>query len=82
VYYMGRTHETVRRDEYYELRFALPFVSKEQIILTRSGDELIIHIGNWKRNLILPRALVGLEVEGATYEGDVLVVRFEGGQSE
>ncbi len=82
VYYVGRTHETVRRDEYYELRFALPFVSKEQIILTRSGDELIIHIGNWKRNLILPRALVGLEVEGATYEGDVLVVRFEGGQSE
>ena len=79
VYYVGRTYETVREDGHYELRIPLPFVSKEQIILTRSGDELSVHIGNWKRSLILPRALMGLEVEGAIYEGDVLVVRFERG---
>jgi len=56
------------------LSILLPFVEKGDIHLTRSGDELIVHIGNRKRNIILPRALVNLNVLGARYKEDMLVV--------
>jgi len=40
-------------------------------------DELIVHIGNWKRNIALPRILAGLPVSGARYEEQQLVVSFK-----
>jgi len=59
----------------YVLGLKLPFVSKEDVQLTRSGDELIVHIGNQKRNIVLPRVLVGLDVQTAKMEdGEVQVV--------
>ena len=44
--------------------------------MTRSGDELIVHIGNQKRSLLLPRALAGLDILGATYDDNTLSVSF------
>ena len=41
-----------------------------------SGDELSVHIGNRKRDLILPQALVSLDVLGARYTEDTLAVTF------
>jgi len=58
------------------LSVPLPFVEKQELQLTRSGDELIVHIGNRKRNLILPRVLVGLDVQGARFDEDTLVITF------
>jgi arsenite-transporting ATPase len=58
------------------LSLPLPFMDEGDIDLTRSGDELIVHIGNRKRNIILPRALVSLDVLGARYEKDKLVITF------
>jgi len=53
-------------------------VHKEDIHLTRSsGDELIVRIGNHKRNILLPHALATLEVQRATQEGDWLVITFQ-----
>jgi arsenite-transporting ATPase len=54
----------------------LPFVDKREINLTKVGDELIIKIGNFKRNLILPRAFVFLEPRNARLDGDTLKVSF------
>jgi HSP20-like domain found in ArsA len=36
-------------------------------------------VGGHKRNVILPRALVGLNAGRATFEGDTLKIRFENG---
>ncbi len=80
VYYVGRAREIKKEGETYEMRLPLPFVSKEQIRLTRSADELVVHIGNQKRNLILPRALVGLEVVTARHQDDVLTLVFADGR--
>jgi len=63
VYFVGRTHSVEKKDGRYVLSLLLPFVEKENLQLTRSGDELIVHIGNRKRNLILPRVLVNLDVQ-------------------
>ncbi len=77
VYYVGRAQSVAKDDGGYTLTVPLPFVTREEVELTRSSfDELVVHIGNHKRNLLLPRVLAGLEVSGAKHEGDVLVVSF------
>ena len=76
VFFIGKTHTVEKQDPFYLLCIPLPFVEKEAIQLTRSAEELIVHIGNKKRNIILPRALVSLDVLGARYEEDTLVVKF------
>jgi len=76
IMFRGRTHTVEKANGCYQLNLPLPFVTREDIQLTRSGDELIIHIGNHKRNLILPRALVTLDISEARYQGDTLVVTF------
>jgi len=78
IYYTGNPQEVVKTDGVYQLKLALPFVEKADIKLTRSmADELIVHIGNWKRNIALPRVLAGRPVRGARYQGQHLVVLFE-----
>jgi arsenite-transporting ATPase len=76
IRYRGRTVTTEQTAEGYAMRLRLPFTEKGDIHLRTAGDELIVHVGAQKRNVILPRALVGLETIGAQFEGDTLVVRF------
>jgi len=76
VYFVGQAQRVEKKDGCYRLSLPLPFVGKGDINLTRSGDELIVHIGNRKRNIILPRALAGLDVLGARYVQDRLVMTF------
>jgi arsenite-transporting ATPase len=76
IFYHGQTQTIEKVDDEYRLNLRLPFVTKEKLVLTRSGDELIVHIGNYKRNLILPRVLAGLEVQQAKFEEEALTVVF------
>ncbi|MEJ2556274.1 MAG: TRC40/GET3/ArsA family transport-energizing ATPase [Anaerolineae bacterium] len=76
IMFKGRAHTVQKINGCYELKLPLPFVTRERIQLTRSGDELIIRIGNQKRNLVLPHALAALDVGEARYEGDRLAVTF------
>jgi arsenite-transporting ATPase len=75
-FYHGRTQITEQLNGEYLLKLRLPFASKGDIHLLTAGDELVVHVGSQKRNVILPRALVGLETTGARFEGDSLTVRF------
>jgi arsenite-transporting ATPase len=75
-FYHGKVQEVVREDSAHVLSIALPFVSKGQITLIQSGDELTIRVGAFKRNVILPRLLVGLTAQGAKFEGNRLRIRF------
>ncbi|MCL4835592.1 MAG: ArsA family ATPase [Caldilineaceae bacterium] len=76
-FYSGRPQQIFQQDGQYVLSLALPMVQKEDVKLHRSVvDELIVHIGNWKRNISLPIGLARLEVAGAKYEGDRLNILF------
>ncbi|MGQ9485242.1 MAG: ArsA family ATPase [Desulfosoma sp.] len=55
-----------------------PFVSREEIALTKVGDELIIRMGAFKKNLVLPRAFARLEPEKARLEQETLTITFGG----
>jgi len=76
VHFSGQVQTIRKRGKQYTLSLKLPFARKEEIGLIKHGDELIITIGNFRRDIILPRALAILEVERATLEDGVLVVRF------
>jgi arsenite-transporting ATPase len=76
VMYEGQAHEISREDGRYTLTVNLPFALKKDVSLSQIGDELLIQVGKYKRNLILPRALLGLESEGARLDGDRLIIRF------
>jgi len=77
IFYDGQPQKVFQQDGQYVLSLALPMVEKEEVRLHRSVvDELIIHIGNWKRNISLPTGLARLEIAGAKYEGDRLNILF------
>lgn len=81
LFYTGQAQTVLKTNGSYQLRLPLPFIEKSDIKLTRSmHDELIVHIGNWKRNIALPRVLAGLPVQGARYEERDLVVLFKAPQ--
>ena len=76
-FYVGKPQEIFRQDGYYVLSIPLPLVEREQVQLHRSVfDELVIHIGNWKRNVSLPLGLARLSIDGAEYVEDRLNIRF------
>jgi arsenite-transporting ATPase len=77
LFFRGQAQGVKREDDYYILSIPLPFLAKEDISLTKSGSELIVHAGKYRRNIILPHILIGLEVQGAKFEGDELRIRFE-----
>jgi arsenite-transporting ATPase len=82
-FYVGKPQEVFRQDGYYVLSIPLPLVERERVQLHRSVfDELVIHIGNWKRNVALPLGLARLEVAGAEYVEDRLNIRFALGQND
>jgi arsenite/tail-anchored protein-transporting ATPase len=75
-FYRGRPYSVEREDGGYRLRLELPFTSKDEISLSRKGDELVLQVGGWRRNLVLPRLLLDAPTRGAKMEEQVLTVRF------
>jgi arsenite-transporting ATPase len=67
-----------KENGHYRLTLSLPLASRDAIDLTRKRDELIVRIGNFRHNLLLPNMLAHLPVEGARYENGALVVSFAG----
>jgi arsenite-transporting ATPase len=74
--YRGRPYQVRREDGTFVLALELPFTSREEITLSRSGDELVLQVGTWRRNLVLPRLLLDAPTLGAKMEDRVLKVRF------
>jgi arsenite/tail-anchored protein-transporting ATPase len=76
-FYRGRPYSVIRSDGEYRLKVELPFTTKDQISLSRHADELVIDLGDWRRTLVLPRALIDAPALGAAFEDHVLQIRFE-----
>jgi arsenite-transporting ATPase len=78
TFYAGSPQKIFAQNGNYVLSIPLPMLERDQVNLHRSVvDELIIRIGNWKRNIALPTGLARLEIAGAQYEEDRLNILFE-----
>jgi arsenite-transporting ATPase len=76
VYYQETTLRVSQDGNDFNLELYLPGIPKNQIELSKTGDELNVRIGNHRRNLVLPQALASLQPAGAKMEDDYLKIRF------
>jgi arsenite-transporting ATPase len=61
-----------------QLRLRLPFVTRDQVDLARSGDDLVVTVGSYRRLLTLPASLARLQVSSARVDDEgVLRVSFQ-----
>ena len=78
IFFKQKPYQFARIGGQSVVKLHLPFVTKKEIDLRKIGDELIIKIGNFKKNIVLPRAYAVLEPSRARLEEDHLVIEFGG----
>ena len=76
IYYKENTIRIVQENNQYSLELYLPGIAKDQIQLSKTGDELNVRIGNHRRNMVLPQALAALQPSGAKMEDDYVKIKF------
>jgi len=76
-FYRGRPYQVRTDNGATFLDVALPFTSREEVGLSRDGDELVLQVGSWRRTLVLPRALIDAPTKGAKMNDGVLRIEFQ-----
>lgn len=79
IFYRGHVQTIGQQEGAYVLSLLLPFVTRQDISLTRHGDELVVQVGAYRRNITLPHTLMELELHDAKLENDTLKIRFTKG---
>jgi arsenite-transporting ATPase len=74
--YVGSPQRIEKVGSEYVLALKLPFMEKSDIDLARHDGELSIKVGNYRREVSLPRVLASRPTLGAAMDGDELKVRF------
>jgi arsenite/tail-anchored protein-transporting ATPase len=70
----GETYEMT--EDGYLLSLFLPFLKKDELELHQSGTDVIIKIGNFKRNIPIPNTLRNYSIASAKIEEQVLRIHF------
>jgi arsenite-transporting ATPase len=77
VFYTSqRTQEVQKENGKYLMKLYLPNVEIERLQMNVKGDELLIEVNNFRKNIVLPNILVGKKTEYAKYENGSLSVFF------
>jgi len=77
VFHRGAPQEVIKRGNTYILRLPLPHVELAKVGMLKKADELIVEIGNFKRDVALPTMLIPLEATVARMVDGALEVTFE-----
>jgi arsenite-transporting ATPase len=75
-FYEGTSQRVVKNGAEYVLALKMPFVDRGEVALTRQDGELFVTIGNYRREIALPRVLASRDTIGASIEDGELRVRF------
>lgn len=81
-FYTGTPQKIEKRKDEYLLTLQLPFVAKAEVELFQGNGDLTVRVGGYKRNVILPRTLAGLEAQGAKLRDQALVITFRRKRAE
>jgi len=76
IYYNKPIQWVERKKGGDHLMLRLPFLEKKQLSLLQKDQEMLISIGNFRRNIFLPRALAGRDVYKATLREGILDIEF------
>jgi arsenite-transporting ATPase len=75
-FYEGSSQRVEKREGEYILALKAPFVERGDVELSRQDGELFVTVGNYRREIVLPRVLAGRKTVGAAMEDGELRVRF------
>src|SRR6266480_7805519 len=76
VFHRGPIQEVVHQGDTYILRLPLPHVEMDKVLMTKKGDEMIVEIGNFKRDITLPAVLANQEAKLARFVDNALEIHF------
>ncbi|BCL81387.1 arsenic-transporting ATPase [Ktedonobacteria bacterium brp13] len=76
IFYRGAIQEIVRSGDSYILRLPLPHVEMNKVLMSKKGDEMVIEIGNFKRDITLPAMLASQEATVAKFVNGSLEIHF------
>ena len=76
VFFTGTVQELTKQGDGYVLRLPLPHVELGKVVMTKKGDQLIVEIGNFKRDIALPTVLASQEAVVARMSNGALEVTF------
>lgn len=79
-FYKEEPYQLVKENGNYHLKLKLPFLLKKDVELNKYFDELIVRIGGFKRNILLPRQVSSKEQVNAKLDGQVLDICFKGAE--
>ena len=82
IFYRGQIQEFTREGDTYILRLPLPHVEMDKVQMTKKGDEMIIEIGNFKRDITLPSVLATQEATVARFVNKALEIHFTAPETE
>jgi arsenite/tail-anchored protein-transporting ATPase len=74
--FTGVPQKVERKGKRYVLTLAAPFTERGKVDISQKGDDLMVRVGAYKRNLALPRTLAGLQATGAQLDGERLLITF------
>jgi arsenite-transporting ATPase len=79
--FRGTTHELTKNGDGYEVVLNLPLAAKSEVDLSKRGADLLVRVGAYKRNILLPDSLARFRPAGASIEEGRLTVRLRDGAS-
>lgn len=74
VFHRENPFSVQEKGDQYEIRLKLPFIQDGAFELKKFGDELVINIGNRRKNIFLPRFANFLELDRYAFEAPWLSV--------
>ena len=81
MHFRGATHEIKKNGDGYDVVLNLPLAAKSDIDLSKRGADLLVRVGVYKRNILLPDSLARFHAAGASIEEGRLRVRLRDGAS-
>ncbi|MCS6832556.1 MAG: ArsA family ATPase, partial [Flammeovirgaceae bacterium] len=77
VFHQENPYQIIDQKKHYELRIKLPFIESQDVSIRKFGDEIVIDLGNRRKNIILPRFAQFLEMESSVFEKPFLIIRLK-----
>lgn len=75
-FYTGLPQKIEKRKDEYVMTLHVPFVGKDDVDILQGNGDLTVRIGPYKRNVMLPKSLAGMEARGATLREEWLAITF------
>lgn len=81
VLFRGAAHDIQKNGDGYEVVFNLPLAEKGSVDLSKRGAELLVRVGDYRRNILLPDTLARTTAAGANIEDGKLRIRLRDDES-